>query len=79
MKTEQIQNKAGTWKILPLQLIVLMLPLIVRLYQGDSGYGEYPWYGVEGTYYDLFLHFKMVERGLSDLVIVVFHHLNLYN
>ncbi len=47
-------------KLLPLQLILAVLPLILYLYMGNSGYAEYPWNSLDDTYLDIFLHGKMI-------------------
>lgn len=48
------------WKLLPLQFIFALLPLIVYLYRGISGYTVYPWHSANDSYLDVFLHGKMV-------------------
>ena len=65
------QENTGKWKLLPLQCIVLLLPLLVKHYQGDSGYGVYPWNGMEGGYHDIFLHCKMVVFIILAAVMLV--------
>lgn len=59
-KSYQKQQKKQNYKLIPLQIILAFLPLIMRLYQGNSGYGAYPWNSVNDEYIDLFLHGKMV-------------------
>lgn len=52
------------WLLLPLQFILIVLPLILRLYQSVSGYSAYPWHSAEDAYVDVFLHGKMVAFQL---------------
>lgn len=47
-------------KLLPLQFVLAVLPMILYLYSSDSGYGVYPWNSSEDYYFDVFLHGKMV-------------------
>ena len=48
------------WRLLPLQFIVALLPLITYYYRGNSGYGSYGWHSLDDTYHDFFLHYKMI-------------------
>lgn len=66
---ERKRNVIGILKLLPLQFILVVLPLIVKCYQADSGYSVYPWYGNSGAYSDMFLHYKMVVFTLLSAVI----------
>lgn len=47
-------------RLLPLQFVVALLPLITYYYKGHSGYGSYGWHSVDDTYHDFFLHYKMI-------------------
>lgn len=47
-------------KLLPLQFIIAVLPLITYYYFGHSGYGGYGWHSIDDTYHDFFLHYKMI-------------------
>lgn len=47
-------------ELLPLQLILIVLPLILYLYISNSGYGVYPWHSSADEYSDVFLHGKMI-------------------
>lgn len=47
-------------KLLPLQFIIALLPLITYYYCGHSGYGSYGWHSLDDTYHDFFLHYKMI-------------------
>ncbi len=48
------------WKLLPLQFVLLLLPLILYMYKFQSGFSAYNWNSMDDTYYDIFLHGKMV-------------------
>ena len=48
------------FKLLPLQIILALLPLILYLHIANSGFGAYPWNSSDDTYLDIFLHGKMV-------------------
>ena len=65
--TKQKRN----WWLLPLELILFLLPLIVRFQSGNSGYTIYPWNSKEDSYIDIFLHYKMVVFiGIAFVVLV---------
>lgn len=59
-KKQAEQSNSRNWKLLPLQLVLCVLPLVLYLYQADSGYGAYPWHTEEDAYADVFLHGKMI-------------------
>lgn len=59
-KQTSVQKQQRNWWLLPLEVILLLLPLIVRFYSGNSGYTIYPWNSKEDSYIDTFLHYKMV-------------------
>jgi len=60
-KKNQVKQKEGwNWKLLPLQFVLCVLPLILYLYNSNSGYSEYPWHSVEDSYSDVFLQGKMI-------------------
>ncbi len=60
-KRNQMKEKQGfRWKLLPLQFVLCVLPLVLYLYNSTSGYGEYPWHSVADEYSDVFLHGKMI-------------------
>jgi len=48
------------FKLLPLQIILSILPLILYLRIESSGLGIYPWNSADDTYLDIFLQGKMV-------------------
>ena len=75
-KRNQVQQKEGwNWKLLPLQFVLLLLPLILGMYGANSGYGNYPWHSEEDFSWDVFLHGKMiafmVAAGVA-LILAVF-------
>ena len=59
-----------SWKLLPLQIILSVLPLVLSLKISDSGFGKYPWNSEDDTYLDIFLHGKMVVFLLLAAVIL---------
>lgn len=70
-------EKKAAWnpKLLPLQFVLALLPLIMALYQGNSGYAGYTWNGVQDEYMDVFLHGKMVAFiAVSALMLVLTVH-----
>ncbi len=70
-KVQQEKQGKWAWKLLPLQFVIAVLPLIVKYYQGYSGYAEYPWYGGSNEYHDVFLHYKMVAFMAVAAVMLV--------
>ncbi len=59
------------WWILPLEVVLILLPLIVRFYGGNSGYGVYPWNTEQDSYIDTFLHYKMIVfTGISVVTLI---------
>ncbi|MBO5352286.1 MAG: O-antigen ligase family protein [Lachnospiraceae bacterium] len=59
------------WKLLPLQFVLALLPMIVYLYRGNSGYMVYPWHSSNDSYLDVFLHGKMVAFMVVAVVTLV--------
>ena len=60
------------WWLLPLEVILFLLPLIIRLYIGNSGYEIYPWYIEDDTFVDIFLYYRMlVFIGIAGVVLVL--------
>ncbi len=57
---EQDIKRKRNWWLLPLEIILCILPLILRLYIKSSGYGIYPWHSEYDEYADVFLHYKMI-------------------
>ncbi len=54
------RSSVWNWKLLPLQLILAVLPLVLRLKIDRSGLSEYPWSNSDDLYLDIFLNGKMV-------------------
>lgn len=50
------------WKprLLPLQFVLIVLPLILYFYPSNSGYSIYPWNTEDDSYLDIFLQGKMI-------------------
>ena len=71
-KKNQVQeSKSWNWKLLPLQFVLCVLPFILYLYFGNSGYSAYAWNSPEDFYSDVFLHGKMVAFMLVAVVLVI--------
>lgn len=78
---ETKQEKRNLW-LLPLQFVLAVLPFVMSLYQGNSGYSAYTWNGVQDEYLDVFLHGKMVVFivvAALTLVLTVYRTLQLRN
>ena len=76
-KNKQNKNRKGQerlfqWNrnLLPLQVILAVLPLILYVKIGYSGFSEYPWNSKEDIYLDVFLHGKMVVFLLVALAML---------
>ena len=52
--------KQEKWKLIPLQIILAVLPLVLHLRVDNSGLAKYMWNSSDDTYLDIFLHGKMV-------------------
>ena len=79
-KTRGEQKKGFRWKLLPLQFVLVLLPLILYLYMGNSGYAVYSWNSSEDAYVDVFLHGKMVAFtivGAITLVLAIYKTIKL--
>lgn len=67
-----VQKKtAWRWELLPLQIVLIFVPLIMDLYFAYSGYSKYPWYNPESAediYGDVFLHGKMVAFSVVAVI-----------
>jgi uncharacterized membrane protein len=73
-KKQKNQVKPGkglNWKLLPLQFILIILPFILHLYYGNSGYSAYAWNSPEDFYSDVFLHGKMSAFMIVAVVLVI--------
>ncbi len=64
------KQRTWNWKLLPLQFVLCVLPLVISLFIGVSGYGAYPWHSVDDTYSDVFLHGKMIVFMLVAAVVL---------
>jgi len=72
-KYKAAQQTAWNWRLLPIQFVVLLLPLILRFYEGTSGYGAYAWNADNDSYIDVFLHGKMVAFLIvTALMLILF-------
>ena len=72
---EQSTKKQISWELLPLQFILVVLPLVLYAYVGSSGYSSYAWSSVYDSYVDIFLHGKMVVffvLAMLMLAVVIF-------
>lgn len=67
-KNQVKQSKGWNWKLLPLQFVLCLLPLVLYLYTASSGYGVYPWHSVDDYYSDVFLHGKMIVFTVAAAV-----------
>ncbi|MBR6643139.1 MAG: O-antigen ligase family protein [Lachnospiraceae bacterium] len=63
-------KKQDTWKLLPLQFVLAVLPLILYVYEGFSGYSAYAWSSVHDFYVDIFLHGKMVAFSVLAILLL---------
>ena len=71
-KRNQVKQSTGwNWKLLPLQFILIILPFILHLYYGNSGYSAYAWNSPEDFYSDVFLHGKMSAFMIVAVVLVI--------
>lgn len=62
-KGKEVQGESAVkwnWKLLPLQFVVTLLPLIMYLCVASSGYAIYPWHSENDAYVDVFLQGKIV-------------------
>ena len=59
-KKRRISKLGWSWKLVPLQFVLMFLPLLMHFHMANSGYTVYPWHSAEDTYVDLFLHGKMM-------------------
>lgn len=71
MKNQRARKKPGCWRLLPLQLIVGILPLITVYHQVHTRLNEYGWYSVDDTRQDFFLFYKAVFFLLLAVVMLV--------
>ena len=70
-KMQAANAQKRNWKLLPLQFVLLVLPLILYLYQGNSGYSEYTWNSLDDSYLDVFLQGKVVAFLIAAAVALV--------
>lgn len=59
-KAKTKEKKDSNRKLLPLQFILCILPLVAIHYQASSGLAQYTWHSERDIYHDFFLHFKMI-------------------
>jgi len=64
-------SKNKKWELFPLQFVIAVLPLIVYLYMGQSGYSMYAWNSYSDTYADVFLHSKMIVFMVVTVILLV--------
>ena len=79
-KKRELVMDGRNLKLLPLQFILVVLPLIMDLYIGRSGHGAYTWNSENDTFLDVFLYGKMMVFQIVAavvLVLVVFKFLKL--
>lgn len=69
---EKKQNKKRKWslKLLPLQFVLAVLPLILYLKMDFSGFSVYPWNSEGDLYLDIFLQGKMVVFELLSVLLL---------
>ncbi len=59
-KKKQFEKKKFKWELLPLQFILMILPLVIYAYAGYSGLSAYPWNSTNDFSVDVFLYGKMI-------------------
>jgi len=59
-KKGQVVATKRNWALLPLQIILVFLPLILHLKINNSGFSAYPWNSENDIYVDVFLYGKTV-------------------
>lgn len=70
-KKQAVKETKYNWKLLPLQFILVILPLILDLYVAKSGYSAYPWNSEEDVFKDVFLRGKMIVFMIVAAVTLV--------
>lgn len=70
VKEKKKINRKWRWELLPLQFVVMIIPLIMYLYIGFSGYSIYAWNAPYDAYLDVFLHGKMVVFQVVALAVL---------
>lgn len=71
-RKKQMKKRKMKWELLPLQFILAVLPLIVYVYIGNSGYSAYSWNSLNDIYVDVFLHGKMIVfMVLASIVLLL--------
>ena len=68
-KQERFQS-SWNLKLLPLQFVLVVLPLILDLYIGTSGHGGYAWNSENDTFLDVFLYGKMVVFQILAVIVL---------
>ena len=69
-QAEAVQKK-WNWKLLPVQLILCILPLILYVQVDYSGYSQYAWNSQSDIYLDVFLYGKMVAFIALTAVLLI--------
>lgn len=59
------------WWLLPLEVILIFLPLVLGFHSEITGYGEYPWCEAGHTDTDMFLYQKMIVFSIITVVTLV--------
>ena len=67
---QRAQERSFNWKLLPLQFILMVFPLIMHLYSGESGYGAYAWCSDDHSFVDVFLYGKMIVFEIVAVVML---------
>ena len=65
------KKRSFRWGLLPLQFILIFIPLILRAHIGASGYSVYSWHSAEDAYLDVFLWGKTVAFTVVAAVTVL--------
>ncbi len=70
---DKVEKKGKcNWWLLPLEIILFLLPLIIRLYVGNSGYEIYSWWVGTNAFVDIFLYYRMlVFIGIAGVALVL--------
>ena len=69
-KRNKTKRQINFW-LLPLWFILAVLPLILDLYIGSSGYGVYPWNSEKDSFLDVFLQGKMVMFQVIAVIMLL--------
>lgn len=72
-----IENK-WNWRLLPLQFVVALLPMVIYHFPKYSGYSVYSWNSIVDEYHDVFLHAKVIAFGITTAVVLILAALKLW-